>query len=85
MQDEWKRKRLQRKILQHRRPRQGKPKSSSQSSQAARLAVRKTLADHIYAVRSAKQVSDHSVITAFIVMDQWVQAEEPTETGAHKH
>ena len=45
----------------------GKPKSSSQSSQAATPAVRKTLADHICAIRSANQASDYSVITAFIV------------------
>ena len=45
----------------------GKPKSSSQSSQAAKPAARKTLADHIHAAGSAKQASDCSVITAFII------------------
>ena len=66
-QDEWKRKRLQREILPHGRQRQGKPKSSSHSSQAPKLAGRKTVADHIYAIGSDKQASDYSVITAFIV------------------
>ena len=45
----------------------GEPESSSQSSQAAKPAARKTLADHVHAIRSAKQPSDCSVFTAFII------------------
>ena len=45
----------------------GKPKSSSQTSNAAKPVVRKTLADHVYAIGSARQASDYSVITAFII------------------
>ena len=46
----------------------GKPKSNSQSSyHAAKPVARKTLADHVYSIGSAKQASDYSVITQFII------------------
>ena len=59
----------------------GKPKSSSQSSQAAKPAARKTLADHICAIGSAKQASDYSVITAFIINHIWKTFEYGDDIG----
>ena len=46
----------------------GKLRSSSHFSQAAKPAVSKTLGDHIHTVGSAKQASNCSVISAFIVI-----------------